>query len=113
VDLAVSLMQSGLWLLLVGLSAYFGLSWRSLAYGIAFGLGIFATVTLATESARVWTGFVAGYVFDFINMATYNCCTILWLLYLLAPEVSPTTLKQLPEHNLEDWNAELRRLLLQ
>jgi len=112
-DLSVNVMQSGLWLLLVGLSAYFGLSWRSFAYGIAFGLGIFATVVLATESVRVWAGFVGGYVFDFINMATYNCCAIIWLVYLVAPETSPRTLKELPQHNLEEWNAELQRLLLQ
>jgi hypothetical protein len=112
-DLSVNVMQSGLWLLLVGLSACFRLSWRSFAYGIAFGLGIFATVVLATQATRVWTGFVAGYVFDFVNMAAYNCCAIIWLVYLLAPETSHRTVKELPENNLEQWNAELQRLLLQ
>jgi hypothetical protein len=33
--------------------------------------------------------------------------------YLVAPETSPKTLKELPQHNLEEWNAELQRLLLQ
>ena len=112
-DLSVNVMQSGLWLLLVGLSAYFGLSWRSLAYGIAFGLGIFATVALAAESARVWTGFVAGYAYDFVNMAAYNCSAFIWLVYLLMPEKVHRNLKDLPQHDLEQWNAELQRLLLQ
>jgi hypothetical protein len=112
-DLSVDVMQSGLWLLLVGFCSYFRVSRRSFAYGIAFGLGMFSTVDLATEAMRVWTGFVAGYAFDFISMATYHLCVIIWLAYLLAPEAAHSTPKELPENNLEQWNAELQRLLLQ
>jgi hypothetical protein len=112
-DLSVSVMQSGLWLLLIGFSFYFGLTWRSLAYGIAFGLGIFASVELATEAIRVWTGPVAGYAFDLVSMATYHCCVVIWLVYVLAPEVASSTVKELPQSNLEQWNAALQRLLLQ
>jgi hypothetical protein len=112
-DLSVDVMQTGLWLLLLGLCSYFRLSLRSFPYGIAFGLGIFSTVDLATEVSRAWTGFVAGYAYDFVTMATYHCCAIIWLVYLLAPERSVQTLQELPENNLEQWNAELQRLLLQ
>ncbi|MBZ5648867.1 MAG: hypothetical protein LAO18_00115 [Acidobacteriia bacterium] len=112
-DLSVSVMQSGLLILLVGLSSYFGLSWRSLAYGIAFGLGVFSSVDLAAETIRVWTGPVAGYAFDFVTMATYHCCVVIWLVYLLVPETARLTVKELPENSLEQWNAELQRLLLQ
>lgn len=113
VDLSVSIMQSGLLILLLGLSSYFGLSWRSLAYGIAVGLGIFSSVHLATEATRVWTGPVAGYAFDFVTMAAYHCSVVIWLVYLLAPEMARSTVKELPENSLEQWNAELQRLLLQ
>jgi hypothetical protein len=112
-DLAVAIMQSGLLVLLVGFSSYFALSWRSPAYGIAFGLGIFATVRLATEAIRVWTGPEAGYAFDFVTMATYHCCVVIWLVYLVAPEKNRLPAMKLPENNLEQWNAELQRLLLQ
>lgn len=112
-DLSVSVLQTGLLLLLVGFSSYFGLSWRSPAYGIAFGLGIFATVVLAAKAARLWSGPVAGYSFDFITMATYHCSVVVWLVYLLAPETTRRVAKELPENNLEQWNAELQRLLLQ
>jgi len=112
-DLSVNVMQSGLWLLLVAFSAYFGLSWRSFAYGIAFGLGIFATVALAAGATRLWTGYVAGHVSDFVIMGAYNCSAIVWLVYLLAPERAGRILKEVPENNLEQWSAELQRLLLQ
>jgi hypothetical protein len=112
-DLSVNVMQSGLWLLLLVFSAYFRLSWRSITYGIAFGLGSFATVALAVGATRLWTGFVAGHVFDFVIMAAYNCSAIVWLVYVLAPERKSKPLKDLPENNLEQWNAELQRLLMQ
>jgi hypothetical protein len=113
VDLGVSVVQSGLLLLLVAFSHYFRLAWRSFAYGIAMGLGIFASVDLATEALRVWTGYVAGYAFDFVTMATYHCCVLIWLVYVLAPEIADCPAKELPENNLEQWNTELQRLLLQ
>jgi hypothetical protein len=112
-DLSVDIMQSGLLILLVGFASYCGLSWRSPAYGIAFGLGVFASVDLATESLRLWSGWEAGYAFDFINMITFHCCVVLWLVYLLVPERARRTLQEPPKNNLEQWNAELRRLLLQ
>jgi hypothetical protein len=76
-------------------------------------LGIFSSVGLATEAMRVWTGPVAGYAFDFVTMATYHCCVVIWVIYLLAPETARSSVKELPENALEQWNAELQRLLLQ
>jgi len=112
-DLSVDVMQSGLMIVLLGFSSYLGLSSRSFPYSIAAGLGIFSSVGLATEAMRVWTGPVAGYAFDFVTMATYHCCVVIWVVYLLAPETARTSVKELPENALEQWNAELQRLLLQ
>jgi hypothetical protein len=112
-DLGVSMMQGGLLLLLVGFASYFGLSWRSPGYGFAFGLGIFASVRLANDAVRLWNVSVAGHVFDFVTMATYHCCVVIWLVYSLAPETARRSAKELPENTLEQWNAELQRLLLQ
>ncbi len=112
-DLGVSLMQGGLLLLLVEFASCLGLSWRSSAYGFAFGLGIFASVRLAIDAVRLWNVSVAGNVFDFVTMATYLCCVLMWLVYALAPEATRRRVKELPENTLEHWNAELQRLLLQ
>ena len=113
VELAASMVQSGLVLLLLGFASYAGLAWRGFGHGIAAGLGIFSSVQLATETMRVWTGPVAGFAFDLVTMATYHCCVVIWLVYLLAPEMTARRVKQMPENNLEEWNAELQRLLLQ
>ncbi|HVO81748.1 MAG TPA: hypothetical protein VMT28_13515 [Terriglobales bacterium] len=109
---AVGLVQSGLMVFLFLFSSYFGLSWRSFVYGIALGMGIFASVDLATSAIRVATGLGEGtYVLSFVTMAAYHCCVVIWLVYLLAPEVAAQTVKELPEHNLEEWNTALQRLL--
>ena len=112
-DLGVSMLQGGVLLLLVGFASYFALSWRSPAYGFAFGLGIFASVRVANDAVRLWNASVVGSVFDFVTMATYHFCVVIWLVYSLAPETARRGVKELPENNLEQWNAELQRLLLQ
>jgi hypothetical protein len=110
---AVALMQSGLLVFLFLFSSYFGLSWRSHIYGIAAGLGIFSSVTLATAALRVATGIAAAsYSLDFVTMATYHCCVLIWLVYMLAPETARLSVKHLPDNNLEQWNIEMQRLLL-
>jgi hypothetical protein len=53
------------------------------------------------------------YLLDFLNMATYQVCVLIWFYYLLGPQKSPTTSAPLPEHNLDIWNRELERLLQQ
>jgi hypothetical protein len=114
VNRAVGLVQSGFLVFLFLFCAYFRLSFRSYACGIAMGLGIFASVDLATAALRVWTGTtVAGtYTLDFVTMATYHCCVLIWLVYLLAPETAARSVQVLPDHNLEQWNTEMQRLLL-
>lgn len=114
VNRAVDLIQTGLLVFLFLFSSYFKLSWRSYPYGIALGLGIFSSVDLATSAIRASVGPALGnYQFDFITMATYHCCVLVWLVYLLAPESSYRAVQGLPDDNLKRWNSELERLLLQ
>jgi hypothetical protein len=113
VNCAVSLMQSGLLVFLFLFSSYFGLSWRNYVYGIAAGLGIFSSVSLATTALRIGIEAAAvSYSLDFVTMATYHCCVLIWLAYLLAPETARRAVKHLPDNNLEQWNTEMQRLLL-
>jgi hypothetical protein len=114
VDRGVSLMQASLVAFLFLFSYYFHLSWKSFTYGIAVGLAIFSCVDLATASmeAHAWPS-GASYFFDLATMATYHCCVLIWLGYAFAPEASLRPVNDLPKNDLEQWNAELQRLLLQ
>jgi hypothetical protein len=110
-DLAASILQCGLLFALFFFSSYLGLSWRSYLFGIAFGLGAFASANLMAAAIRSETGFVYNTPLNYFTMATYQCCVLVWVFYLLAPErVTQYSLKKLPENDLEVWNQELQRL---
>jgi len=113
-DRAASILQCGLLIGLFFFSTYLGLSWRSYIFGIALGVGIFASVELVTSAIRSETGYAYNAYLNYITMATYHCCVLIWAFYLLAPEqVSQYALKAAPEIDLESWNQELQRLLRQ
>jgi hypothetical protein len=110
-DLAASILQCGLLFGLFFFSSYLGLSWRSYLFGIAFGLGVFASADLVAAAIRAQTGLLYYIPLNYFTMGTYQCCVLVWVFYLLAPErVTQYTLKTLPENDLEVWNQELQRL---
>ena len=109
------IIQCGLVLFLFLFAAYFRLQWSRHAFGILLSFAI-----LFSERMAVWAVAANGLLFekrqllDFINMATYHACVLIWFYYLLVPG-KPTTKSAvpLPEHNLALWNRELERLLQQ
>ena len=112
-DRTISIMQCGLLVFLFIASRYFNLSWRNVAFGIALGFGIFASVELAVSAIRSQTQLTPEF-WDFLTMGTYACCVLVWTYYLVARErVTEATLSTLPGHDLESWNQEMQRLLRQ
>ena len=109
------IIQCGLILFLFLFGAYFHLSWNRQAFGILLGFGI-----LASEHMGSWALTANGFLFerrhllDFLNMATYHACVVIWSYYLLSPGKPPVRPAiVLPDHNLDVWNRELERLLQQ
>ncbi len=111
-DRTVSVLQCGLLVSLFLFSRHFALSWRSYAFGIALGLGVFACVELATSAIRLYLGDFGNRAVNLCNMAAYHCCVLIWIFYLVRPErVKSQVLNPLPKHNLDIWNQELEHLL--
>jgi hypothetical protein len=107
------IVECGLILFLFLFAAYFSLAWDHPTFGIALGFGI-----LFCEHMGAWAVMVSGtwvdsrHLVDFLNLATYHLCVLIWFYYLLAPQKSATTSAVfLPENNLDVWNRELERLL--
>jgi hypothetical protein len=116
VQRTVRTLQCGQLVFLFLFYAYFHLSWRSRAFGIALGLGILASTSLAVNaihsqiaSGKTWTP--SEYTLESANEFTYLLAVLVWLSYLLAPDQSTTLDSGLPDHDLETWNRELERLL--
>jgi hypothetical protein len=108
-------IQCGLVLFLFLFAAYFRLSWNQRAFGILLGLGILSSEHMASWAVMA-NGFILErrYLLDFLNMATYHACVLIWCYYLLIPQkIATKPAVPLPENNLELWNRELERLLQQ
>jgi hypothetical protein len=109
---AVSVVQCGLLVLLLLLSRLLSFSWRSYAFGIALGLGFFASVELALSAIQTELGLgTAPDFFNLLGMATYHCCVLFWIVALLSPKREAVPMTSVPAHNLEHWNHALRRVL--
>lgn len=110
------IVEGGLALFLFLFVAYFKLTWSRQFLGIALGFGI-----LFCEHMAAWSIMATGALsyshyplFDFLNMATYHVCVLIWCYYLLVPQKVPTTSAvPLPENDLAMWNREVERLIQQ
>jgi hypothetical protein len=111
----IYLIESGILLSIFLFAAYFHLAWSRKPFGISLGLAISACVHLATW-AVVANGGLRDQrnLLDFLNMATYQVCILIWFYYLLGPEKKPRPpVRRFPDHHLEVLNHELERLIHQ
>ncbi|MGH9498695.1 MAG: hypothetical protein ACRD3L_06085 [Terriglobales bacterium] len=97
-------------------STYFRMSWRNRAFGIALGLGISASTSLAINAINSQiVGTVLNrnyYILLLAGDSTYMLAIVVWLVYVLAAEPAPPRPpSSAPQHDLETWNRELERLL--
>lgn len=105
-----SILQIGLLMFLFIFSTYLGLAWANYVFGLALGLGVWASTTLAASVALSQLGISSHYV-NYITMGAYNICVLVWIFYLLIPEQHAyRAVAKLPDDDLEVWNRELRRL---
>jgi len=113
---AIYLVESGLLLFIFLFAGYFSLRFSRPGLGIALGLAISACVHLASWAVLANGGLPDSKrnILDFLNMATYHSCVLMWFYYLLVPEKAVAkSAVPLPENNLAVWNRELERLLQQ
>jgi hypothetical protein len=112
VNRGVAIVQSGILLCVLCFSRLLGVSLRRPAFGITLGLGVLSSVDLAIYAVRAEFG--AGIwvpYFDLLTAGTYLICTLIWLGYLLAPELEPVSLTVVAHDEVETWNREVRQWL--
>ena len=110
----IYLVEAGLLVVIFLLSSYFSLFLDRSLFGIALGMSFSAFVHLATWAVAANAGLPPPrrVILDFVNMATYHVCVLIWFYYLLVPrEVAMKAAVPLPESNLDVWNRELERLV--
>jgi hypothetical protein len=114
-DRTALILQTGLVASLFLFCRYLNLSWRNQVFGIALGLGVYATLDLITAAIRSQTGLAHAGLLDYVSMAAYHFSVVIWIFYLLRRERTRSgDLDELPTHHeVEAWNQELERLLHQ
>ena len=81
------IIEGGLALFLFLFVAHNKLTWSRRDFGVALGFGVMFCVHMATYSVMA-TGalpYNRYYLLDFLNMATYHVCVLIWFYYLLVP----------------------------
>lgn len=111
VEQAARIIEVGLLMILFGCSAAFGLHWKQAEFGIALGLGFFATLELLTVTLRPMVGHPGAVLMNVMRIAAFDCSLLIWLGYLLAPPERATGTLNVPKAQLEQWNQAVTELI--
>ncbi|MGH9603044.1 MAG: hypothetical protein ACRD24_11725 [Terriglobales bacterium] len=103
-------VQCGLLVFMLLFSTYFGIQWRHHVFGIALGLGLFASVELAATAVRSEVGWIGHTTYSLVRQAAYTTATVIWAAYLLRPEPVRETVHRLPKTQVEQWNQALQEM---
>jgi hypothetical protein len=111
VQSVVRLVQVGLLMFLLMFARYFGLGWKTYAYGIALGMGFYVVIDVSAQSMAIAVGAIASKYAGLLRMGSYDCALGVWLVYLLA-EKPGYVREPVPGHRqLEEWDQALLELL--
>jgi hypothetical protein len=105
---SIRVVQVGLLVFLFLFSRVLGLSWRSYVFGVALGLGIFATCQLALTAFRSYAG-THGFIWNCLSLSGETFAAFTWTSYFLRPEKAKPTVP-VSSHDMEQWNQALSRL---
>jgi hypothetical protein len=108
---SVGIVKCGLLFFLFLFCRYFGLTWRNFAFGIAFGMGMMASVVAGAAALRAHVGQPGNLFYMLAAPAAYNIAVGIWISYALAPERQIAAFSLPPQDELNKWNQALARLL--
>jgi hypothetical protein len=94
-------------------ASVFGLHWRQYAFGIAIGLGVFVAVELVGVTMRLQFGMTANSVFNLVRTFSFNASLLIWIGYILAPELATSPAEMPKRAQLEQWNRAVMELIYQ
>lgn len=111
VEQATRIIEVGLLMSLFICSAAFGLHWKQAEFGIALGLGFFATIELIVVTLHPLVGQHGWALLNITRIVALDCSFCIWLGYLLVPE-RVTSRGEMPKRaQLEQWNYAVTELI--
>jgi hypothetical protein len=103
----ITLIQSGLLLFVVMCSNYLSFSWKSFPCGVAFGMGIYASMDLIVSNIMVYRGLFTQSkpVLTLLMQVCWLIASAVWLTYSMRAKVEHATVRELAYHPVVDrWN---------
>lgn len=113
VEQATRILEVGLLLFLFLFASAFGLHWRQYVFGVALGLGVFAAVELVAVTMRLQFGVTANPIFNIVRTVSFNSSLLIWIGYILAPELAVKPAEMPKRAQLEQWNRAVMELIYQ
>ena len=110
---ATRIVEVGLLMFLFLFSTAFGLHWRQCVFGMALGLGIFATAELVGITMRNFRGLPFHHYFEVVRSLAFNTSLFVWAGYLLMPEKEASAADSANHGQLEQWNQALTEFIYQ
>jgi hypothetical protein len=111
---AARILEIGLLMFLFLFAGAFGLHWRQYVFGIAVGLGVFVAGELI--AVTIWvqrggTAFVS--IVNMVRNISFNVGLLIWIGYILAPELALQSGEMPKTAQLEQWNRAVMELIYQ
>jgi hypothetical protein len=113
VEQATRILEVGLLLSVFLFASAFGLHWRQYVFGIALGLGVFAAVELVAVTMRLQFGITANPIINICRSVSYNSSLLIWIGYILAPDLATSPAEMPKRAQLEQWNQAVMELIYQ
>jgi hypothetical protein len=112
-DEAARILEVGMLFFVFLFASVFGLHWRQYVFGVALGLGFFTALELVRVTMRVHFGITGMPVLDIVRIISFNLGLLIWIGYILAPELAASP-SELPKRaQLEQWNNAIMGLIYQ
>lgn len=113
VEQVTRILEVGLLFSLFLFTSAFGLHWRQYVFGIALGLGVFTAVELVAVTMRLQFGLTAGSIFNMCRSVSFNASLLIWIGYILAPDMVASPAEMPKRAQLEQWNRAVMELIYQ
>jgi hypothetical protein len=111
VEQSTRIIEVGLLMFLFICSTAFGLHWKQTEFGVALGLGFFASIELMAVTLRPEVGPHGWALLNVMRIVAFDSSLLIWLGYLLAPERA-TAHAEIPKRaQLEQWNQAVMELI--
>ena len=115
-ELAVRLLQSFIFGLLVILVYFFGLRWKQYAFGIAAGFGIYATTALICTTRFSESGTSFTFLWGAVMLVSYSIAVLIWIWFfsrprLMGPSRDEQDFPPISPQDLERYEKTARRIL--